>query len=204
MDHVLSEPSTITHPTWVNLHGMSHSFIELGKVWSMWSDWFIFCHCGFHSVCLLRDKDKKLMETSWWKRLTVGETWSCSDGQGHAQSIFNPIFCWWVGLCSLLLFDLRSNNGEGNEDNGDILQNVLCKHCHTLCPRPCSRPPLTQASTRDSWILTDKSRSVPFGVTAPFSWVLVHTGFRLCPQGSVSLIFVSSSVSMVGLMVTSS
>ena len=29
MDHILSELSTMTHPTWVALQGMAHSFIEL-------------------------------------------------------------------------------------------------------------------------------------------------------------------------------
>ena len=48
-------------------------------------------------------------------------------------------------------------------------------------PRPCSRLPLTHASTRDSWTLKGKSGSVSCGVTAPFSRVLVHTGFCLCP-----------------------
>ena len=31
VDHVLSELSTVTHPSWVALHGMSHSFIEVNK-----------------------------------------------------------------------------------------------------------------------------------------------------------------------------
>ena len=31
MDHVLSELSTMTHPFWVALHSMAHSFIELDK-----------------------------------------------------------------------------------------------------------------------------------------------------------------------------
>ena len=31
VDHVLSELSTMTHLSWVALHGMAHSFIELGK-----------------------------------------------------------------------------------------------------------------------------------------------------------------------------
>ena len=52
---------------------------------SMWSVWLVFCDCGFHSVCPLMDKDKRLMEASWWERLTEGEPGSCSDGQGHAQ-----------------------------------------------------------------------------------------------------------------------
>ena len=36
------------------------------RLWSMWSDWLVFCDCGFHSVCPLMEKDKRLMETSWW------------------------------------------------------------------------------------------------------------------------------------------
>ena len=65
----------------VVLHVMAHSFIELEKaVWSMWSVWLVFCDCGFHSVCPLRDNDKRFMEASWWERLTVGETGSCLMG----------------------------------------------------------------------------------------------------------------------------
>ena len=49
-DHVLSEPSTMTHLSWVALHGMAHSFIELDKavihvislVSFLWL-WFSFC-----------------------------------------------------------------------------------------------------------------------------------------------------------------
>ena len=79
-----------------------------------------------------------------------------------------------------LLFDLRPNYGGGNEDNGGFLQNVPCMCCCTQCPRPCTRPPLTHASTGDSWTLTGTSGSVSCGVTAPFSWVLVHK-VLLCP-----------------------
>ena len=32
VDHILSELSTMTHPSWVALHGMAHSFTELDKV----------------------------------------------------------------------------------------------------------------------------------------------------------------------------
>ena len=31
VDHILSERSTMTHPSWVTVHGLAHSFIELGK-----------------------------------------------------------------------------------------------------------------------------------------------------------------------------
>ena len=78
MDHILSELFTMTHPTWVALHGMAHSFIELDKA--------VFCDCGFQSVCPLMEKDKRLMEASFWERLTEGETGSFSDGKGHEET----------------------------------------------------------------------------------------------------------------------
>ena len=71
------------------------------------------------------------------------------------------------------LFDLRPNCGGDNEK-------VPCTHCYTQCPEPCSRPPLTHASIRDSWTLMGKSGLVSCGVTAPFSWV--HARFCLCPS----------------------
>ena len=54
-------------------------------------------------------------------------------------------------------------------------------HCCTQCPRPCSRPLPTHTSVGDFWTLLCKSGSISCGVTAPFSWVLVHTSFCLCP-----------------------
>ena len=78
---------------------------------------------------------------------------------------------------------LGPNYGGGNEGNGDLLQRIWCMYCYTHCPQPCSRPLLTHASTGDSCTLTGKSGSVSCEVTAPFSWVLVHTRFCLCPPG---------------------
>ena len=76
--------------------------------------------------------------------------------------------------------NLVPNYGGGNEDNGDLPQKILCMYCYTQCPQPCSRPPLTQASTGDSQTITAKSGTVSCGVTPPFSWVLVHV-VLLCP-----------------------
>ena len=85
VDHILSELSTMTRPFWVALHSMARSSIELDKavvhvirlVSFLWL-WFSFC-------CPLIEKDKRLMEASWWDRLTEGKTGSCADGWGHAQ-----------------------------------------------------------------------------------------------------------------------
>ena len=53
VDHILSELSTTTHQSWMALHGMAHSFIELDKtvvhlinlVSFLWV-WFSFCLCS--------------------------------------------------------------------------------------------------------------------------------------------------------------
>ena len=107
-------------------------------------------------------------------------------------------------LCSLPAIYLGRNYGGGNEDNGDLLQNIPCMYCYTQCPQPCRRPPPIHASARDSWTLMGKSGSVSCGVTAPFSWVLVHTRFLCALPESISHSCVSSGSSMVGLMVNSS
>ena len=82
----LVELSTMTRPSWVALHGMAHSFIELDKavahviclVCFLWM-WFSFC--------LSSDGEGygRLMEASWWERVTEGKNGSYSDGQGLAQ-----------------------------------------------------------------------------------------------------------------------
>ena len=48
-------------------------------------------------------------------------------------------------------------------------------------PNPAAGHQPTHTSTGDSWTFTGKSASVSCGVTAPFSWVLLHTRFCLCP-----------------------
>ena len=55
MDHVLSECSTMTRPSWVGLQGMTHSFIELDKAVIHVITLVIFYDCGFHSICPLVD-----------------------------------------------------------------------------------------------------------------------------------------------------
>ena len=133
-----------------------------------------------------------ILSTLWWIR--IRDLWKLPDGRdwlwnlglvlmgGAMLSKFSIQFSvdGW-GYFPSLLFDLRSNCGGGNEENGDLLQKVPCTNCPTQCPGPCSRPLLTHTSTGDSWTLPGKSESVSCGVTAPFSWVLVHTRLCLCP-----------------------
>ena len=58
VDHILSELCTMTHPSWVALQGMAHSFIELDKaMFHVIRDWLVFSDCGFQPVCPLMEKD---------------------------------------------------------------------------------------------------------------------------------------------------
>ena len=50
--------------SWVALHSMAHSFIELDKVVGHVIRLASFLCCDFQSVCLLLEKDKRLMEVS--------------------------------------------------------------------------------------------------------------------------------------------
>ena len=64
VDNILSGLSTMTRPSWVALHGMTHSFIELNKAMVHVTSFISFLWYGFHSVCPLMDEDKRLVVTS--------------------------------------------------------------------------------------------------------------------------------------------
>ena len=170
----------------------------------MWSVWLVFRDCGFRSFCPLRDKDKRLMEASWWERLTLGKLGLFLMGGPMLGKSLNQFSVDGWGCVLSLLFDLKPNYGGGNEENGDLLQKVPWTHCHTQYPRPCSRASLTHAFTRDSCTLTGKSGSVSCGVTVPFSCVLVCTGMFVSSTSLFPQSHVSFGDSMVVLMVTSS
>ena len=82
-------------------------------------------------------------------------------------------FCWWVELCSLPAMKVMATSFKRSQ--------IPCMYCYTHCPQPCSRPPLTQASAGDCWTLLSKSGSVSCRFSAPFSRILVHRRFCLCP-----------------------
>ena len=90
------------------------------------------------------------MEASWWERLTEGETGLVLMGRAIISKSLIQFSFEGQSCVPSLLFDLRPKYSGGNEDNGDLLQKVPCRHCYTKCPPPCSRPPLTHASTRDT------------------------------------------------------
>ena len=141
----------------------------------MWSDWLVFCDCGFHSVCPLVEKSKRLMEASLWERLR-GKLGLVLMGRAMLSKSIIQFSVDGQGCIPSLLLNLRPNCAGGSEDDSDLLQKAPCTHC----PGPCSRPPSTHAFTVDSWTLAGKSESVSCGslLLSPGSWC---TRFFLCP-----------------------
>ena len=103
-----------------------------------------------------------ILSALWWRR--IRGLWKLHDGRDWlrgkldlvlmGRAMFNKSLIQfsvdeWCYIPSLL-FDLRQNYGGGNEDNGNLLQNVPGMHCCTQCPWPCSRPLLTHTSTVDT------------------------------------------------------
>ena len=64
VNHILSELSSMTHPSWVALNGMTHSFIELDKAVIHVISLVSFLRLWFAFYLPLIDKVKRLMEAS--------------------------------------------------------------------------------------------------------------------------------------------
>ena len=65
------DSSVLGGPTW---HGSY-------RLWSMCSFWLVFCDCGFLSVCLLMEEDKRFVHAFWCEGLAVGKAGSYSVGR---------------------------------------------------------------------------------------------------------------------------
>ena len=65
VDHALSELSTMTRPSWVALHGMAFSFIELDKIVIHVISVVSFLWLWF-SLCM-PSEGQEAVEASWWK-----------------------------------------------------------------------------------------------------------------------------------------
>ena len=136
------------------------------------------------------NKDKKLLEASWQR----GKLGLVLMGQAMFSKPLIQFFVDGWGYVPSLLLDLRPNYGGGNEYNGDLLQSVPCLYCCCQFPPLCNRTPLALASPGYSWTLTDMSGPVSYEITAPFSWVLVHTSLCLCPPRICFLSPISSVI----------
>ena len=124
VDRVLSEFFTVTRPSWMAIHGMAHSFIELDKavvhvislISFLWL-WFSFCLPSWVRIRGLQ-------------KLPGGRDWPWG----------NWVLFWWVGLCSV-------------QFSHSVVSNSLWPHglqharlpCPSPAPRVCSQScPLSQ------------------------------------------------------------
>ena len=104
-----------------------------------------------------------------------------SDEQGILSKSLIQFSVEGWGYVPSLLFDLRPNYGGDNEDNGNLFQKVPCNTATLSAPNPAAghhQPTPLLETPGHSWASLGQSL---VGVTAPFSWVLVHTRFCLCP-----------------------
>ena len=131
-------------------------------------------------LCPLME-DKRLMEASWWERLTVGETGSCSDGHAVLSKCLIQFSVDGWGCIPSLLFTWTQTVVEVMKIMVTSFRRPhACTPC-IQCPQPCSRPPRTHASAGDSQTPTGKSRAVSL-----LLWG--HCSFLLRPGAQVSVV----------------
>ena len=103
-DHILLEHSTMTAIIWVALHGMAYSFTELDKAVVHVIRLVSFLWLWFQSVCPLMEKDKRLMEASWWERLTEGRLDLVLMGRAMLSKSLIQFYVYGWGYIPSLLF----------------------------------------------------------------------------------------------------
>ena len=87
VDHILSELSTKTCPSWVALHGMTHSFIELEKAVVLVIRLVSFLWLWFQSVCPLMPSLSTYHLTGVSVTLDVGYLFTAAPAQCSCFSL---------------------------------------------------------------------------------------------------------------------
>ena len=92
MDHILSDLSTMTRPSWVAPRAWL-SFIELDKVVVLvWLDWLVFCEYGFSVSALWCP----LATPTILLRFLLPWTWDISSQLLQQSAPAAPYLGWWV------------------------------------------------------------------------------------------------------------
>ena len=171
----------------------------------MWSVCLVFCDCRFHSVCPLVEKDKRIMEPSWWERLLRGKLdlvlmggamlnksliLFFVDGQGGV-----PSCCLTWGQPTVDQMKIMMTSFKRSHAGPAALRAWDCAAAHRWPMPPRETPGCSWAGLSQSLLWghcsfllgpgTHKALFVPSKSLFPQSWV-------------------SSGGSVVGLMVTSS
>ena len=152
----------------------------------MWSDCLVFCDCGFHSVCPLMEKDKRLMEASWWERLR-GKLDLVLMGRAmfskpliqfllKGQAMFPPCYLIWGQTMvdedngqTMVMKIMATSFKRSHAHTAELSASTLSAGHHRPMPPPVTAGHSQASLSRLLW------------VTAPSSWVLVGTSFCWCP-----------------------
>ena len=79
----------------------------------MWSDWLVFCDCGFHSVCPLMEKDKRLWKLPQGTDRPEHSFIERTDAEAEAPVLWPPdVKNWLIGK------DLDAGKDRRQEEKG--------------------------------------------------------------------------------------
>ena len=102
----------------------------------MWSVWLVFCDCGFHPVCPLMEKNKRLLKLPDGRDWLRGKLGFVLMGKAMLSKPLIQFSVEGWGCAPSLLFDLRPNYGGGNEDNGDFFKRSHALTAALNAPNP--------------------------------------------------------------------
>ena len=120
------------------------------------------------------------MEASCWEILTGGQLGLVLMDEAMLSKSLIQFSVEGQGCVPSILFDLRPNYGGGNEGNGDCLQKVPCTASRSAPTSAAGHHQPTPLVETPGHSRASLGQSL-VGVTAPFSWVLLHIRFCLCP-----------------------
>ena len=138
VNHILLELYTMTHPSWMTLHGMAHSFIELGKA-------MVHVIILIHSLWSCHRWSMPLMETPGYSEASLGQslvgslllspgswcTWGfvCAPQESVSQSCVSS-GCSVVGLMAISSRGLMPHPGLLHPEPLTLRQATADRYLH--------------------------------------------------------------------------
>ena len=180
VDHVLSELSTMTCPSWVALHGMAHGFFGLDKAVVHIMSLVNFLWLWFSSFGPQMDKCKKLMEASWWERLRRKLGLVLMSVATLSKSLIQISVDGWAVFLPCHLTWGQTMVEVMRKTVTSFKRSQACTATLSVWDSAAGHFQLTSLPEIPGHSWSSPGQSL-LRVTAPFSWVLVRRRFCLCP-----------------------